>query len=222
METGEFPVCPQFLQKETKSEKDCSHRQYFPRRRHAGARRRAGLVRQGRCRPARPQRPSRKQCIAARAGQAPRASAVSQAGVARRYGCQRGRARSAKEIRRASESADVRAFESIIRADATFRVPPDFAAAEGRDEMFKLRREEGFGSERFGRLRCIVTHASLQPAIAAYVCRPGDSNWRALALDVLRIEGGMITEIVVFMPDNFPAFGLPMMMDAPPEMNKCH
>jgi len=67
-----------------------------------------------------------------------------------------------------------------------------------------------------------VTHASLQPAIAAYVCRPGDSNWRALALDVLRIEGGMITEIVVFMPDNFPAFGLPMMMDAPPEMNKCH
>jgi RNA polymerase sigma-70 factor (ECF subfamily) len=38
--------------------------------------RRAGLVRQGRCRPARPQRPSRKQCIAARAGQAPRASAV--------------------------------------------------------------------------------------------------------------------------------------------------
>jgi hypothetical protein len=44
----------------------------------------------------------------------------------------------------------------------------------------------------------------------------------AKALDVLRIEDGLITEIVVFMPDNFPAFRLPMVMDAPPEMNKCH
>jgi hypothetical protein len=38
---------------------------------------------------------------------------------------------------------------------------------------------------------------------------------------VLRIEDGLVTEIVVFPPDSFPAFGLPMMMDAPPEMNKC-
>ena len=31
-------------------------------------------------------------------------------------------------------------------------------------------------------------------------------------MDVLRIEDGLITEIVGFMADNFPAFGLPMMM----------
>jgi len=124
-----------------------------------------------------------------------------------------------KKYVEASESADFRAFESIIRADATFRMPPDFGAAEGRDEMFKLWIEAGFGSERFGRLRCVVTHANLQPAVAAYVCRPGDSTWRAMALDVLRIEDGLITEIVVFMPDNFPAFGLPMIMDQAPEMN---
>jgi RNA polymerase sigma-70 factor (ECF subfamily) len=99
-------------------------------------------------------------------------------------------------------------------------MPPDFGAADGRDEMFKLWREGGFGSERFGRLRCVVTHANLQPAVAAYVCRPGDSLWRAMALDVLRIEDGLITEIVVFPPDSFAAFGLPMVMDSP-EMNKC-
>jgi hypothetical protein len=108
------------------------------------------------------------------------------------------------------------------RPSATFRMPPDFGAAEGREAMFKLWVEEGFGSERFGRLHCVVTHANLQPAVAAYVCRPGDSTWRALALDVLRIEDGLITEIVVFPPDSFPSFRLPMMMDAPPEMNKCH
>jgi hypothetical protein len=43
-----------------------------------------------------------------------------------------------------------------------------------------------------------------------------------MALDVLRIEDGLITEIAVFPPDSFPAFRLPMVMDAPPEMNKCH
>jgi predicted DNA-binding protein (UPF0251 family) len=74
-----------------------------------------------------------------------------------------------KKYVEASESADFRAFESIIRADATFRMPPDFGAAEGRDEMFRLWIEEGFGSERFGSVRCVVTHANLQPAVADYV-----------------------------------------------------
>src|SRR5437879_10260643 len=118
-----------------------------------------------------------------------------------------------KKYVEASESADFRAFASIIREDATFRMPPQPGVAEGREAMFKLWIEGGFGSERFGRLHCVVTHANLQPAVAAYVCRPGDSIWRAMALDVLRIEDGLITEIVVFMQEDFPALGLPMVMD---------
>jgi hypothetical protein len=127
-----------------------------------------------------------------------------------------------KKYVEASEAADFRAFESIIRADATFRMPPEPGTAADREAMFKLWIEGGFGSERFGRLRCVVTHANLQPAVAAYVCRPGDSTWRALALEVLRIEDGLITEIVTFMPDSFPLFGLPILMDPAPEMNTCH
>jgi len=127
-----------------------------------------------------------------------------------------------KKYVEASEAADFRAFESIIRADATFRMPPDFGAADGREAMFKLWVEGGLGSEQFGRLHCVVTHANLQPAVAAYVCRPGDSTWCALALDVLRIEDGLITEIVVFPPDTFPLFGLPILMDPAPEMNMRH
>src|SRR5215472_16477855 len=121
-----------------------------------------------------------------------------------------------KKYVEASEAADFRAFETIIREHATFRMPPEPGVAEGREAMFKLWVEGGFGSERFGRLRCVVTHANLQPAVAAYVCRPGDSTWHALALEVLRIEDGLITEIVVFMADNFPAFGLPMIMNPAP------
>jgi RNA polymerase sigma-70 factor (ECF subfamily) len=127
-----------------------------------------------------------------------------------------------KKYVEASEAADFRALGSIIRADATFRMPPQPDTAAGREAMFKLWIEGGFGSEQFGHLRCVVTHANLQPAVAAYVCRPGDSTWRAMALDVLRIEEGLITEIVTFVPDTFPLFGLPILMDAAPEMNTCH
>ncbi len=127
-----------------------------------------------------------------------------------------------KKYVEATESADFRAFESILREDAIFRMPPDPEIAKGRDAIFRLWREGGFGTEQFGRLRCIVTRANLQPAIAAYLCRPGDSTWRALAIEVLRIENGKVTEIVVFMPDNFQAFGLPLILDAPSEMNQCH
>jgi RNA polymerase sigma-70 factor (ECF subfamily) len=127
-----------------------------------------------------------------------------------------------KKYVEANEAADFRALASIIREDATFRMPPEPGMAAGREAMFKLWIEGGFGSEQFGRLRCVVTHANLQPAVACYRCQPGDSTWRALAMDVLRIEGGLITEIVTFMPDNFPLFGLPILMDPTPEMNTCH
>jgi Sigma-70, region 4 len=78
-----------------------------------------------------------------------------------------------KKYVEASEAADFRVFESIIRTDATFRMPPQPGTAAGRDAMFRLWVAGGFGSERFGRLRCVVTRANLQPAVANYVCRPG-------------------------------------------------
>ena len=127
-----------------------------------------------------------------------------------------------KKYVEAGEAADFRALESIIRADATFRMPPQPDTAAGREAMFRLWIEGGFGSDQFGHMRRVVTHANLQPAVAAYVRRPGDSAWRALALDVLRIEEGWITEIVTFPPDTFPLFGLPILMDAAPELNTCH
>jgi hypothetical protein len=71
-------------------------------------------------------------------------------------------------------------------------MPPDFGATEGLEAMFKLSIEERFGSERFDRVRCVVAHADLEPTVAAYLCRPGDSTWRAMALDAVRIEDGGI------------------------------
>jgi RNA polymerase sigma-70 factor (ECF subfamily) len=122
-----------------------------------------------------------------------------------------------KKYVEAGEAADFGALASIIREDATFRMPPEPGVAAGREAIFNLWRDGGFGSEPFGRLRCVVTHANLQPAVACYACQPGACTWRALGLDVLRIEDGLIAEIVLFMPDTFPAFGLPMIMEEAPE-----
>jgi RNA polymerase sigma-70 factor, ECF subfamily len=114
----------------------------------------------------------------------------------------------------ASESADLHAFESIIREDAVFRMPPNPGIVAGREAMLSLWVEAGFGSEQYGRLRCVVTRANRQPAVANYLRSPGDTKWRALALDVFRIEEGVIAEGITFAPDVFPFFGLPLVMES--------
>jgi RNA polymerase sigma-70 factor, ECF subfamily len=88
--------------------------------------------------------------------------------------------------------------------------------------MFKLWLEGGFGSEAFGRLRCVTTRANRQPALANYVLRSSDTAYRAMALDVLRVEEGIITEIVTFGPEVFPAFALPLVLDAHEEARPWH
>ena len=56
----------------------------------------------------------------------------------------------------------------------------------------------GFGTESFGTMRCVLTQANGQPAVAAYVRSPGTDAFRPLALDVLRFEDGLVREIVTF------------------------
>ena len=67
----------------------------------------------------------------------------------------------------------------------------------------------GFGTEPFGSMRCVVTRANRQPAVACYVRRPGDDAYTPLALDVLRIVGGAVADIVTFDGSVFGWFGLP-------------
>jgi RNA polymerase sigma-70 factor (ECF subfamily) len=70
----------------------------------------------------------------------------------------------------------------------------------------------GFGSEALGRLQSVPVSANKQPAVAVYRRRPNDNEYRPLALDVLRFDGGVVSEIAVFGPDVFAAFGLPLTM----------
>ncbi|MGH3094325.1 MAG: sigma-70 family RNA polymerase sigma factor [Gaiellaceae bacterium] len=109
----------------------------------------------------------------------------------------------------AHERADATALAELLREDARFTMPPQPMWCEGREAIMAAFTPEIFGPEAMGDFRLVPTRANRQPAAANYVRRRGDSEYRALALDVLRIENGKVVEITAFVPDLFPAFGLP-------------
>ena len=56
--------------------------------------------------------------------------------------------------------------------------------------------------------------ANGQPAVAMYLRRPGASTYEAFAMDVLRIEDGLIAEIITFDSEVFDWFRLPRQLQA--------
>ena len=59
-----------------------------------------------------------------------------------------------------------------------------------------------------GDWRLAPVDANRMPAAASYLRRPGDTQFRAFKLDVMRIEAGVIMEITTFNAELFAAFGL--------------
>jgi RNA polymerase sigma-70 factor (ECF subfamily) len=108
----------------------------------------------------------------------------------------------------AHERADTDALAELLREDAHLTMPPHPTWYAGREAIL-IASQQGF-DPAFGQLRSVVADANLQPAAAHYLRRPGESEYRPLALDLLRIEGGRVAEISSFVfPGLFPAFGLP-------------
>jgi RNA polymerase sigma-70 factor, ECF subfamily len=108
----------------------------------------------------------------------------------------------------AHDRADADALAELLREDARLAMPPHPTWYAGR-EAIRIASRQGFDPE-FGDIRSVGTAANRQPAAAHYLRRPGESEYRALALDVLRIEDGQIAEITSFVSAAlFPAFGLP-------------
>jgi RNA polymerase sigma-70 factor (ECF subfamily) len=126
----------------------------------------------------------------------------------------RPRARSSEErelLRRyveAHEQADGEALAALLREDARLTMPPHAVWFAGREAIMTAMRPAYEPS--FGALRTVPTEANGQAAAAQYLKTPGASAFRPLALDVLVVEDGVVTEITSFVsPALFPAFGLP-------------
>jgi RNA polymerase sigma-70 factor, ECF subfamily len=108
----------------------------------------------------------------------------------------------------AHERADVDGLAALLREDARLTMPPHATWFDGREAIL-IASQRGFVPE-FGRMRCVATGANLQPAVAHYLRTPDDTEHRPLALDVLRVEAGLVVEITSFVsPELFTAFGLP-------------
>jgi RNA polymerase sigma-70 factor, ECF subfamily len=108
----------------------------------------------------------------------------------------------------AHDRNDAAAVVELMREDARFSMPPEPERYVGRERIVAFWVEGGLTQAWFGHVRCVATRANRQPAVANYLRRPGETEYRAMALDVLRIEEGAIAEIVTFGSELFPAFGL--------------
>ncbi|HEX6569305.1 MAG TPA: sigma-70 family RNA polymerase sigma factor [Acidimicrobiales bacterium] len=106
----------------------------------------------------------------------------------------------------AHEQDDVEALAALLREDVRVSYPPYPIWCDSRGDFI-------VGSRKFappGDIRFVPTRANMQPACAIYLRAPGDTAFRPVALEVLRIDGDRIAEIVDYgLPDLFPAFGLP-------------
>ncbi|MGH2952768.1 MAG: sigma-70 family RNA polymerase sigma factor [Solirubrobacterales bacterium] len=111
----------------------------------------------------------------------------------------------------ATERADADALLELMREDARFWMPPEPGLWLGRESIVAAWKEGGFGTPEWRDFRCEVTRANGQPAVACYRRRPGEREYRPLALDVLRVAEGRVAEIVTFPSELFPAFELPPM-----------
>jgi RNA polymerase sigma-70 factor (ECF subfamily) len=112
----------------------------------------------------------------------------------------------------AHERADADALADLLRADVLLTMPPHPTWFAGRDAILTAMQPAYDGT--FGQLRAVATAANTQPAAALYLRPPGESEYRALAFDVLRIEDGLVVEISSFVfPSLFAAFGLPAALD---------
>jgi RNA polymerase sigma-70 factor, ECF subfamily len=111
----------------------------------------------------------------------------------------------------AAERGDPAAMVELLREDAFFAMPPTPESWVGAKAIVDAWVSGGFGDDSWGRLKCVFTRVNKQPAVACYVKRAGDSEYRPLALDVLRIENGTVAEVIAFSlePPLLKALGLP-------------
>jgi RNA polymerase sigma-70 factor (ECF subfamily) len=105
----------------------------------------------------------------------------------------------------AHERMDVAASVGLLRDDVRVTMPPYPSCYDGIDAVVGLIE----AGSRMGEWRLVATAANRMPAAASYLRQPGDSEFRAFKLDVMRVDGGTIAELTTFGAGVFASFGLP-------------
>ncbi|HEY2551995.1 MAG TPA: RNA polymerase subunit sigma-70 [Streptosporangiaceae bacterium] len=108
----------------------------------------------------------------------------------------------------AHQRCDSEAAAAIAARDIRITMPPLPMCFRGLEEIAPLL-EHALGDQRDGEWRLLPARVNRMPAAASYLLRRGDSQYRALKLDVLRISDGQIAEITTFGTEPFERLGLP-------------
>jgi RNA polymerase sigma-70 factor, ECF subfamily len=108
----------------------------------------------------------------------------------------------------AHHAGDADALAGLLGEEMRFTMPPQ-PLVLGAAGFVEMCREAFTGAASPGEFKLVPTRANRQPAAANYVRGPGQRRYRALSLDVLRIDDGRIVEVTTFESRLFPAFGLP-------------
>ncbi|MDQ3897991.1 MAG: RNA polymerase subunit sigma-70 [Actinomycetota bacterium] len=112
----------------------------------------------------------------------------------------------------AHERCDFAALAQLLREDARLTMPPTPSWFDGRDAITSLFASwlDPSSPAYVGEVRRLPLNANRQPGSTGYLRRPGDSAYRPLGLELLRIENGEVAEITMFVSaELFSAFELP-------------
>ena len=113
----------------------------------------------------------------------------------------------------AHQRCDAAAALAVAATDIRVTMPPNPMCFDGREALVPLL-ERAFGPDREGDWLLVPTAVNRMPAAASYLRRPGDTAYRAMKLDVLRIEpaadGARIAEITTFGWSWFERLALPL------------
>ena len=124
-------------------------------------------------------------------------------------------ARTRELVRRytdASVATDIDRLTTLLREDVRCSMPPTPGLYIGRDTVVNDWITSGF--EDLKGLRAVSTSVNRQPALAFYLWRKQEGAYLPLTIDVLRVTGGLITEIITFHADRFERLGLPERLPA--------
>jgi RNA polymerase sigma-70 factor, ECF subfamily len=105
------------------------------------------------------------------------------------------------------ERADTDLLTDLLREDARWAMPPAALWFDGRPAIVRLYELYPIGWQ--GDFRMVATAANRQPAAASYLRPTGESEFRLVALNVLRVEDGKLAEVTTFGPSLCRAFNLP-------------
>ena len=115
-------------------------------------------------------------------------------------------ARTAELYVRAWEQGDVDAILALLSTDARYSMPPLPQWFEGHDDIRAFILEGPIHH----RWRFVIGRANEQVAFGTYAWDDERGAYVAFGLDLVRVHGGLITQVVSFlMPEIFGRFGFP-------------